>query len=54
MNKYQGFFGLIIFFCLQAKAQTRTPDLQDKSLWTVYNRSAENIDENGKKRHSIR
>jgi pimeloyl-ACP methyl ester carboxylesterase len=49
MNKYQGFFCLIIFFCLQAKAQTRTPDLQDKSLWTVYNRSAENIEENGKK-----
>lgn len=42
---------LILAFCtaLQLQAQVLKPDIQNASLWTVFNRSVESLNENGKK-----
>ncbi len=40
---------LTLYMALPAQAQMVKPDLQDISRWTVFNRSVEAVNENGKK-----
>jgi pimeloyl-ACP methyl ester carboxylesterase len=48
MNKMKWLLFPMLLLILQTQAQTLTPDLQDKSQWTIINRSVEPTNENGK------